>query len=155
MSAWGGVELKEGTTLEDLKALFYEITEEPKLEEPQLPLIVETVFRPFDALHDEVEFKFEHGLLEYNLDADLSYDDWDAFKLFLRLIGERFATKGWTHYERNTDETYAEDEEEYFGPDEAARHQAEVDSAWAALNQAQLTYDRALAQQQGAQNGGL
>jgi hypothetical protein len=154
MIASGTLTVKEGTTLDDLKALFYEITEEPKLEEPQLPLSIETEFRPF-ADEDEVTFTLIGDHLEYQLDADLGYDDWDAFKLFVRLIGERFAAEGFTHYERNTEVTYSEDEEEYFGPDEAARHQAEVDSAWAKLNQAQITYDRALAQQQGAQNGGL
>lgn len=153
MVSSGSLTVKEGTTLDDLKALFYEIVEAPELEQPELPLKVETIFEPFED--EYAEFKLVGTHLEYDLGGEFGYDDWDTFKQFLGLIAERLAASGWTHYERSESDGLSEVTEEYFGPDEAARHQAEVDSAWAELNHAQITYDRALAQQQGASNGSL
>ena len=117
----GSVQLKPGTTLQDILNLF-----PCEDEDPHLPL---TLTGEAELEDGAVWIKVQDDFLEYRADGD-SLDIDQAVTDFLRAVAEQLAAEGWIDYE-------IEDYEVPHGPTELARARARLESARSALKAAE------------------
>jgi len=113
----GFVELKPGTTLQDVLNLF-----PCDDEEPHLPLTPEG---EAELAEGQIRISLRGGLLEYRAEGDRAWLD-EQVTAFLTAVADELAAEGWIDYER-------EDYPVPYGATELARAEARLKEAEASV----------------------